>query len=95
MLKIKMNEILNTLNVKYHYYNNEFIITIPEINNIKNIIDYFPYIKYDYNMQECYIEIENIEEIDKILSEIIKFINKEKEKIEKTAKKIKKIIEKI
>jgi len=97
MLKIKMNEILNTLGVKFRAYGDEFIITIPEIPHIKNIVDYndFPQIKYDYNLQETYIEVEDCEKIDEILSEIIKFIIKEKDKIKKTDEKLKEKIKEI
>ena len=89
-----MNEILNKLGVKFRTNGDEVIITIPEITNIQSIIYYndFPHIKYDYNLQESYIEIEDCEKIDEILSEIIKFINKEKEKIKETAEKLKEII---
>ena len=93
MLRIKMNKFLNELGVRFDEENEEFIITTPETDNVKSIVDYndFPEVKYDYNTGELYIKVD-VEDIDEVLCEIVAFIEAEKEKIRKASVKVAKIL---
>jgi len=97
MLRIKMNKFLESLGVEFVEEREEFVITTPETDNVKSVVDYndFPNVKYDYNRFECCIEITELNYLDAILAEIIEFVEAEKEKIREASKKVAKKLEEL
>jgi len=94
MLRVRMNRILSELDVRYNDFDDTFVITIPEIDEVKCIINYndFPFVQYNYDRCESFIEVKDCDDVDEKLAEIINFVDNEKEKIKKIAKELKKII---